>query len=171
LHYNVAQLLKEPTGSSRHFDLSETVASPEPDWGAELTLTGTVELVRTPDGILLEAHVQTLIPDVCGRCLEPVTEPLDLVVEEEFYPAIDLNTGHAVTQADPDAFVLDQRHVLDLTEAVRQSIWTAREIQPLCRPDCKGLCPTCGANQNTAPCTCAKVATDPRWDRLRRRSA
>jgi uncharacterized protein len=55
--------------------------------------------------------------------------------------------------------------VLDLTEAVRQYRETALAMQPLCRPDCKGLCPVCGSDLNEGPCNCG-AGTDSRWSAL-----
>jgi len=64
---------------------------------------------------------------------------------------------------DPDAFQIDENHLLDLTEAIRQYREVATEMQPLCRPDCRGLCPICGADLNAGDCGCNAGAIDARW--------
>jgi len=51
---------------------------------------------------------------------------------------------------------------LDLTPLLREQAWVALPMKPLCRPDCKGLCPQCGANLNLESCTCESVKIDPR---------
>jgi len=172
VRYNVSQLLKEMTGSTRHYDVDEVLPSPEEQWGEQLTVQGPVEMVRTPRGILVTAELTSQVPETCARCLDPLTEPVVVAFEEEFFPSVDVWSGTPVrVLTDGDGFEIDQRHVLDLTEAFRQGVWTALEIQPLCRADCKGLCPTCGVNWNREACTCEGLPTDPRWDRLKRRSA
>lgn len=137
-----------------------------------MLVRGPVEMVRTPRGILVTAALVSQVPETCARCLDPVTEPVNVTFEEEFFPTVDVWTGAPVrVSADTDGYEIDQRHVLDLGEAFRQGVWTALEMRPLCRPDCRGLCPTCGINLNRETCTCEALPSDPRWDRLRRRSA
>jgi uncharacterized protein len=72
-----------------------------------------------------------------------------------------------ITEEKEGAFTLDSRHILDLGEAIRQHAITNRPMKPLCRPDCRGLCPTCGANRNQQPCECKEASADPRWSALR----
>jgi uncharacterized protein len=57
--------------------------------------------------------------------------------------------------------------VVDITDDVRQTVLLGIPQKLVCREDCLGLCPSCGANRNTAPCTCADAAVDPRWERLK----
>ncbi|MGH9617972.1 MAG: DUF177 domain-containing protein, partial [Acidobacteriaceae bacterium] len=54
-----------------------------------------------------------------------------------------------------------------LEDVLREQILLALPAKSLCREDCKGLCPECGRNRNTAPCDCAAASTDPRWNRLK----
>ena len=68
--------------------------------------------------------------------------------------------------ADSDGFTIDRQHQLDLTEALRQGVLMARGLTPLCRPDCAGLCPSCGINRNDDRCDCAPPPPDPRWAAL-----
>jgi uncharacterized protein len=64
-------------------------------------------------------------------------------------------------------YVIDERaRDLDLTEALREEVFLAVPAFVECRPDCKGLCPRCGANLNDGPCGCPP-AGDPRWDALK----
>jgi uncharacterized protein len=74
---------------------------------------------------------------------------------EDFAPCIDAQSGHPLPAPDDDLiFMLDRRQTLEMDEALRQNLVPALPIQPLCQPDCAGLCPTCGTNRNTAPCGC-----------------
>ncbi len=57
---------------------------------------------------------------------------------------------------------------LDLGELMREQFYLVLPMKPLCRPDCKGLCPVCGINRNRETCTCQTEWTDPRLDALKR---
>jgi uncharacterized protein len=72
-------------------------------------------------------------------------------------------TGMPLPVPSPDAFTIDAHHILDLSEAVRQYTVINIPMKPLCKPNCAGLCPQCGANRNEAPCQCPQEQGDPRW--------
>jgi uncharacterized protein len=70
---------------------------------------------------------------------------------------------HVVTAPDAFEIVGDQ---IDLARMVRENLLLDAPLAPLCRPDCAGLCPTCGIDLNTATCNCDSNVADPRWDAL-----
>jgi uncharacterized protein len=114
-------------------------------------IAGEVRLSRTGRSILARASLSTAIEGACGRCLQPVVAPIALEIEEEALPSIDIDTGQPVDRdAEPDALRLDDHHELDLGEPVREAISLAEPIALLCRPDCRGLCPVCGIDLNSA---------------------
>ena len=57
----------------------------------------------------------------------------------------------------------DRTEYADLTDEVRQSIILALPTYPVCRPDCLGVCSTCGKNLNEGPCGCTHDKPDDRW--------
>jgi uncharacterized protein len=132
-------------------------------------LTGAVSLIRTADGILVTASLETTVQLECCRCLEPFSIPIRLEIEEEFHPTIDIRTGAVLPVADSeeDATTIDEQHVLDLTEVVRQALFLALPMNPLCKLNCAGLCPLCGINLNQEQCQCEPDAVDPRLEALR----
>lgn len=160
---NVAQLLKSPIGTTRTLHVDE-----ETDFsGQESVVTGDLQLVRTDRAILVKGTLKSDIQLTCSRCLKLFTCTVKLDIEEEYFPSIDIQTGAPMPKPeDPDAFTIDQQNILDLTEAIRQYGLLAIPMKPLCREDCAGLCPTCGANLNEVSCTCSQPAKDPRWSRL-----
>ena len=164
--YNVAQLLKEPAGATREYSLDESVTlGEEEDWG-EIAVKGRMNVLRTPTGLLVTGEVQTAINEECARCLESYDQALTLEIEDEFIPQVDPTTGMTVGVPEGQ-FGIDGHHLLDLSEALRQAILLNRPIQPLCRPDCRGLCPDCGGNRNLRQCECAGAPVDPRWAKLK----
>jgi len=91
--------------------------------------------------------VATVLASSCSRCLRDVEIPLDLGIEEEALPSVELTTGDPLdVDAEPEAIRLTDHHELDLEPLVREAIQLAEPIAPLCRPDCPGLCPECGAD-------------------------
>ncbi len=102
----------------------------------------------------------------CGRCIAPVEEVLTIVFDEEFVPVRRPDTGEATPDLKPEEFRIDEHRHLDLSEAVRQYEQSAIPLQPLCRAECAGLCPTCGQNLNEARCGCPTEEPDDRWGTL-----
>ena len=71
-------------------------------------------------------------------------------------------------EEDGDARVLDARAPeLDLSGPVREEVVLAVDPYVVCDPECRGLCPRCGANLNIEACGCSFHEPDPRWDALR----
>ena len=163
--FNVSGLLHEGIGATRQHQLDDTPCSDEQ---APELLSGAVELVRTKAGILVRAHLSLEEPETCSRCLKPLQETVGIDFEEEFRTTIDLQSGAPMEEGvEEEAFLIDESHLLDLTEAVRQYREASAQMQPLCRPDCKGLCPRCGHDLNEGACSCSAGTIDDRWSALR----
>jgi uncharacterized protein len=162
--FNVATLLREPVGATRRatFD-AEPLAVPEA--GYATSASGPVELVRTARGVLVRARLRVRPRVECVRCLAPCDLEITIDIAEEFVPLRDPLTGEPVS-ADPDEFRIDARHHLDLSEAVRQYEQAALPLGPLCRPDCAGLCPSCGQNLNEQRCGCPPPEPAAAWQGL-----
>lgn len=162
MQLNVAQLLREPVGARRSFRFQ----GPMEEGAAQ----GEAGLLRTKEGVLVSARVTSDVRSVCPRCLSDYVQRVATNFEEEFFPVIDIETGKPVVSAkkEEDDFTIDEHHILDITEAVRQYTLLAIPMKGLCKADCKGLCPRCGANWNERECTCPKEEVDPAWEELRR---
>jgi len=165
--WNVAQLLKEPIGATRHFDVLATVLQAEADVTQAAPLTGRVSMLRTNLGVLIQGVLAGSVTVECTRCLKPVTIPVTVELEEEFKPTVDVVRGAYVPVDEEDtALLIDEHHVLDIGEVLRQAVLLAVPIQVLCRPDCAGLCQTCGQDLNEGTCDCADEESDARWEQL-----
>jgi uncharacterized protein len=165
MYYNVAQLLKDPTGSTRDYVVDDELLAPDEPW-ERTQITGKVRLLRTHRGILATGDLRTSLGTTCGFCLEPAEVALDLHVEDEYFPQIDVSSGLPVSiPEDAEAFLIDKHHILDLSESLRQAIVIEMPISPLCREDCRGLCPVCGVNRNEEDCGHERT-TDARWAAL-----
>ena len=138
MQINVSQLLKEAVGSVRNYELND-ITDITGD-GSGSTAHGKVTLMRTNRGVLGQATLHTKIKVSCSRCLSLFNYPLELSIEEEYFPILDISSGTSLELPDePVCFTINEHHILDLTETVRQYGLIAIPMKPLCREDCVGL--------------------------------
>lgn len=154
LLFNVAQLLKSEVGQTRSYDF-ESDERIDLDDSEASHVRGHVKFILTNFGILARGEATAVLHLHCARCVEPFQMPTSIEFEEEYQPLIDVTTGlPSATLPNDTAFVISQNHTINLTEAIRQNLVLAVELIPICRPDCKGLCPDCGSNLNLSGCDC-----------------
>jgi uncharacterized protein len=124
--------------------------------GAEVE--ADVTLTPFEGGIDVSGTVIAPWEGICRRCAEPVSGELHIRVHERF-------AEQAVASAsDEDLYPVDD-DVIDLAPLVRDAVVLELPAAPLCRDDCAGLCPHCGANLNDGDCGCV-APRDPRWANL-----
>ena len=113
--------------------------------------------------VRLTGRVKTTLETGCGRCLEPfqilVDAPFDLMFLPEIEPG---PAGEKEIENDDVGVSHYKDDVIDLGEVMREQFILALPMKPLCRPDCKGICPICGANRNRQDCECREEWVDPR---------
>jgi uncharacterized protein len=154
---NAAELLRRP-GTERRVDLESTVAElgiDDPRFDADAAVDIALRLESLTDGIVVDGRLAVPWADSCRRCLAPASGDVVCEVHERYQQVI----------TDPDAFEIvgDQ---IDLRRMVSENILLEAPLAPLCRPDCAGLCPTCGTDLNVASCDCVTTDIDPRWQAL-----
>lgn len=133
-----------------------------------LKAQGVVELLsHTLGEIRVTGRVQVEIEAPCDRCLEPAPIKIDSPFDLYYRPA---DTGPEGDEVEIDAGEAEigfyEGDGLELEEILREFILLAIPMQKVCRPDCKGICPTCGQNRNQATCSCAVKPGDDRWAAL-----
>ena len=135
-----------------------------------LKLVGPVkmeaEFVGGNRKVEMQAQIQAQIDTVCDLCLTPVSYNLDFEVSETLMSSHDVDVlsdhGGDREKYESENWIYDDVH-LDLNYLVLNAILTQLPLRHLCREDCKGLCPQCGANLNNGPCGCENNEIDPRW--------
>ena len=165
MRYNLAQLLMEPTGSTRDYEIDDSF--PGPENGTD-RVQGWIRVIRTHQGVLVRSQLETQVRLTCSRCIREFERRSELTMEEEFFPTIDPATGRKTELPEESEGVvhLDGQHDLDMSEVVRQYVLSEVPIKPLCREECPGLCPECGSNLNKEKCKCNTASADPRWGSL-----
>jgi uncharacterized protein len=165
MQINVSQLLQEPIGSTREYDISAD-AQIIGD-GNTYHVQGNCRLLRTQRSVLVKCVLDTEVELICNRCLRRFRHPLKIKFEEEYVPTVDIHSGATLPPPDDaGSFTIDERHNIDLTEAIRQYSLMAVPMKALCNENCAGLCPKCGKNLNLGKCDCPADASDPRWAKL-----
>ena len=155
---NAAELLRDPGATKR---VVHTVDAADVD-AADAALTGSVTLdvvlASTLDDIVVTGTLDVPWAGTCRRCLRSLAETVRIDVEEHYAesPAL-VDGGHAFP-------IVGGR--LDLREIVRDEVLLAVAREPLCRPDCAGLCPICGIDRNEASCDHDTPPRDDRWAAL-----
>jgi len=132
---NVAQLLKEPVGSSRSYDISGIINEQ-----IEASVEGKIILIRSGRGVLVQGKLAAEVKLLCSRCLANFLCPISFTVEEEFLPIVDVSSDLALSLPEKsDGFTIDINGILDLGELIRQYTLLNLPMKPLCRPDCAGI--------------------------------
>jgi uncharacterized protein len=115
----------------------------------------------------LRANFAANFEVLCARCVEPVPVPLSGDFDLIFRPAsADAESGERAITVDETEIGYYEESGLLLEDVVREQVLLSLPNRTLCTPDCKGLCPSCGQNLNSASCNCDKAAADPRWNAL-----
>lgn len=123
--------------------------------GAETPVTCDLLLEAVHGGVLATGEVRATWAGECRRCLDPAAGEVVAQVQELF-------------ESKPrpgESYPLDPEQ-LDLEPMVREAVLLELPLVPLCRDDCAGLCPTCGAPRSVGPCSCPSETGDPRWAAL-----
>jgi uncharacterized protein len=104
----------------------------------------------------------------CDRCLMSVAVPVETEFDVGYVPAEDYTASEAAELKEEDlSLSVFDGETIDVDELVCEQLLLALPARALCGDECKGLCPTCGANRNTSPCDCHDKEIDPRWAGLK----
>jgi uncharacterized protein len=162
-----AAALRKVAGTVRHeerrgvIDDLATVSVEVPE-GAEVD--ARVTLSSYPGGVMATGRVSAPWQGECRRCGGVVTGAVEAEVRERYVIEGAGSEPGVGAADDDDAYVLAD-DILDLEPLARDAVLLELPLAPLCKEDCRGLCPQCGANLNLDTCSCAPPA-DPRWSAL-----
>jgi uncharacterized protein len=133
--------------------------------GCTSPIMGDLVFTNTGNLLIIQGALKVTLKSQSPRCLVDVETAVDAEVDEEFTITEGAVTSRAEDEdaaADPTFKALfPEPHILDLTELARQSVVLATPMIPLCREDCQGLCPYCGANKNETSCDCRPPVDSP----------
>lgn len=135
-----------------------------------IVVSGRVQ--RIADLIEVEGQIQAAASMPCSRCLEAVSLGLEsrfaLTFSKEPPTVTDEETEQEIElSAEEMGLILFAGDEIDLVEAIQEQVVIALPLQPLCRPDCRGLCPQCGADLNRESCNCQAPVFNNRFGKLK----
>jgi uncharacterized protein len=154
--FDVRELL-EASGTRRSVAVDAPVAGLD---AGIVTVPGEVRLEAVLEaidgGVLARGTMKGEYRSECRRCLREVRAPFRFTGDEVYRPKGDVwEEGYEIVESK-----------VDLELMVRDTVALNLPPNPLCREDCAGLCPRCGADLNEGACGCPEE-TDPRWSALR----
>lgn len=110
--------------------------------------------------VVLEGSLHIVMVMPCDRCFEETMQ--EKIVRYSHTLVRELNE-----EEDDESYILVPDEQLDLDQLLTEDILLDMPSKYLCSPDCKGLCPQCGANRNVSPCACERDVVDPRLEKLK----
>lgn len=156
-----------PEGLELHLDDQTLWNGPLEEFGMDCRITrplaATVRIQPLEDGYLVRGTISGDVTVPCNRCADPM--PVHL--EERFEDFEDTPPEDAACDGESRIFMEKGAFYLDVAAIVWEQFVLALPPNPLCRTDCKGLCPECGANLNEGICACSHDGGDPRMAVLR----
>ena len=161
--------LREPDALvERTYPPISLAASGEDGYVVAALVEFSLRVRRDGDNYRLFGHIATTVRRDCCRCLKPFEVPTKLKVDLRYLPQR-MNVGegeHEIAEEDlSTAFYHDDQ--IDLGQLVREQLQLTAPMKPLCRDNCRGLCPVCGTDRNRDMCRCDTTWRDPRFESLR----
>lgn len=156
-------------------DGCHTLAVNEPAKPHELPgcgpVTGELQLVTSGDMVLVTGSLSFTAEQSCSRCLKIFSRrfrpEIDLCYRPEAAPSA-VKGKETELRADDLITITYQKGEIDLWPEIREAVLLALPLKPLCRDECQGICPVCGADRNAGDCGCREDRTDPRWEKLKK---
>lgn len=166
---SVAPLMKQHVGTEVAFAFAEDPIDPRGDNAALIeagfdSVDARVTATHTNPGPLVEGQARATTEQLCSRCLCQVKLAVDASFAEQYYATIGV-LGEPLAAPPLDAKTVGSDFLIDLTPLIAEELLLALPFAPLCRPDCKGLCPECGEDLNERPHS-HDDAVDERWAKL-----
>jgi uncharacterized protein len=126
------------------------------------------DIHKDKDQFRLVGTVKTTLELPCSRCLEPYVAPVDASFDLRYQPhRHNAGEGEREIEEDDLTTAFYENEEIDLGQLMREQFYLALPMKPLCSDDCRGLCPSCGANLNKTSCGCTTQWDDPRLAALK----
>jgi uncharacterized protein len=125
-------------------------------------------LVRDGNKVLLKGSLSAIAQVDCDRCLRAVEVPVETDLDLRYVTVQHYESLPAAALEDEDlALSIFDGEGIDIDEVMREQVLLAVPLRTVCREDCQGFCPVCGADRNLKDCGCRTAETDTRWAALK----
>ena len=127
------------------------------DFLFETALEATATVWKVGQSVMVKGNLKALLRLPCGRCLEEFTYPLSSTFQVTLFPAKETSPEEEVELSEDDMESnFYEGGEIHLSEITYEQIFLEIPYQPLCRDDCRGLCPVCGKDLNRTQCGCRR---------------
>lgn len=137
-------------------------AAPLNEWQFKTPIAVAVSYYRAGTELFFEGQLDGCTGAVCARCAEEFESPLNRQFRFILSPRSIAGEPGFDRDAEAGDYAVYEGDEVDLSPLIREELLLALPTRPLCREDCRGLCPRCGANLNQGDCRCPEPAGDPR---------
>jgi uncharacterized protein len=122
-------------------------------------IRAALKALRIGDLVEIDGHIGTTVRLPCSRCLQPFEAPLKSSFTLTYMQQVadvmqDTEPQEVELSAEDMGIVYFQGEKINLKDAIQEQVVMEFPLRPLCKLDCKGLCPRCGADMNDDPCDC-----------------
>jgi uncharacterized protein len=118
--------------------------------------------------VFVNGQVDACVQVDCDRCLQPIKLPVKSEFSLEYMPGNEYeSTQTAELTEDLMSVSVFDGESIDIDEIAKEQVLLLVPTRSLCKEDCQGFCPTCGADKNKGDCSCSEVEIDPRWAALK----
>lgn len=144
-----------------------TIELGEPGRSIEEPLLFEGRATRSIDEVYIQGKLKGMLSSECSRCLEIFTTPLDVAVDAVFMPQRGKGENEdGIFEPESNISYYDGESI-DLLQEIKDTILVNLPIKSICRPDCRGLCPQCGADLNKGSCQCEQRRGPSPFDKLK----
>ena len=126
-----------------------------------------LDVFRSDNVYYCTGHVKLDVKFECSRCLKFYSDSLEGQVDFSIRESAETEPYDRGGIPENQLIIPKGTPRIDIGDSIREALVLEVPLKPLCKDDCRGLCPQCGVNRNEQNCQCKVEATDPRWDGLR----
>jgi uncharacterized protein len=167
---NIANIFDE--GLAFQAEVTATHLQLPPTTEVELSTPVQVRgwLTKVAEQVYFRGTVSGTLAAACSRCLDMIHSDFTAEMRVVYLPPstrLQIEGEEGVDAEEELDLYMHDGTTLDLRPPVHDNVLLAFPVQPLCRPDCAGLCQVCGGNRNEVPCTCQESGGDPRFALLK----
>ncbi len=139
------------------------------DYAVKKPLSASVFVLPHQEGCLVRGRLQGEVALACDRCAEEALVPIDQSFDDFEPMPQEADPGEEDFSEEGESRIsrVNGALMLDLGALLWEEFSLALPVKPLCSPQCKGVCPTCGTYLNTGSCACAAEGGDLRMAALR----
>ena len=131
-----------------------------------VAVTGTIK--RSGSQVLVTGHIEAQVKVECDRCLKQVERSISTDFAADYITGEDYESTRVAELGEEDlSLSVFDGEAIDIDDVIREQVLLATPTRALCSENCKGFCPTCGADLNAGDCSCETDEDDPRWAALK----